>query len=107
MVGHRLVDVGVGIGHGGPEHRTALYGRDDVVEVMEARAAALLRRREVHEEGVEPGALRREEAAVLIVMHPVELAGVVLEDLERLEVALAGHLRQVGDAVSHSLRERV
>mmetsp|Transcript_49506 Transcript_49506/g.165290 ORF Transcript_49506/g.165290 Transcript_49506/m.165290 type:complete len:318 (+) Transcript_49506:284-1237(+) len=71
------------------------------------RPAAALGRREVHEECVHAGALRREEAAVLVVVHAVELAWLVPQDLEGLKVALVRHHRQVCDPVRHGLRQRV
>eukprot|EP00966_Prymnesium_polylepis_P248338 5741669-Prymnesium_polylepis.2 len=65
VVGHRLVDVRVRIRHRRPQHGAPLDGGHRHVEVRKARAAALLGRREVHKKGVEPRALRREQARVL------------------------------------------
>ena len=48
--------------------------RDDHVEVVESRAAARLGSAQVHEEGVDPRPLRREEPRVLVMVYLIELA---------------------------------
>ena len=102
----------------------ALDGRHNDPEIVKFGAATLRRRVEVHcgargrgrpsvcplrrallrawigklirtEERVDPRALWCEETRVLVMMHPVELPDLVLEDLEGLHVAdwRAGHVR--------------
>ena len=68
VVRERLVNVRVVARDRRPQHGAALDGGHRHVEVMEARAASLLRRGEVHEEGVDARALRCEQPRVLVVM---------------------------------------
>ena len=75
MVCHRLVFVGVGVRDRRPEHCRALARRHGHVQVGEASATASLGCRQVHEEGVDARALRREPATVLVVVHLVAARG--------------------------------
>mmetsp|Transcript_29129 Transcript_29129/g.51030 ORF Transcript_29129/g.51030 Transcript_29129/m.51030 type:complete len:285 (-) Transcript_29129:463-1317(-) len=104
--GPRLVDVRVAVHHGGPDHRIAFDGGHSDAEVVEPCAAPCLRRAQVHEESVHSRALRREEARVLVVMRAVELAFLVAEHLERLEVS-HGRADEVGDPSGDGLGDRV
>jgi len=101
----------VGLPHVGvfdvrPEQRGAPLGLDRDVEQREARAAAALGRLQVDEEGEEARAYYRVGLGVLVVVRPVELARLVLEDLVKLSVVLR-HASQVDHAVVHAVDQRV
>mmetsp|Transcript_32854 Transcript_32854/g.63245 ORF Transcript_32854/g.63245 Transcript_32854/m.63245 type:complete len:284 (-) Transcript_32854:607-1458(-) len=106
VVGEGLIARGIVRLDRRPEHGRAFYGGHRHAEVVEARAASRLGRREVHVEGVHARALRGERGGVLVVVRLVELASLVSQHLERLHVPnrRAGDLR---DALSDRSGELV
>mmetsp|Transcript_28410 Transcript_28410/g.64345 ORF Transcript_28410/g.64345 Transcript_28410/m.64345 type:complete len:206 (+) Transcript_28410:436-1053(+) len=105
VVRPQLRQVVILVHDGRPQHSRAFSRIDRDPKVIELCAPCLWRR-EVHEEGVQTGALGREGCRILVVVHLVELPRLVPHHLEILGVLRRGHGDRA-DAVSDTLDDRV